>query len=99
MYRNVYKELNVLPVKKMYLKITSIYLKKTTSGRYFDIIGTKLCNKIVNTMYNKPTWNLLISLFKKTFCKVFGIFWWINNVIDNTEYNTVLIYFNQIKII
>jgi hypothetical protein len=70
----------MLPVKKIYLKITSIYikchkilepirkgvntryakkfliirLKKTTSGRCFEIIDTILCYKIPSHIINLP---------------------------------------------
>lgn len=85
--KNLYTELDVLPVNKIYLKITAIFLKsnllqtikhgvntryeknhifikktkKTTTNRYFEIIGTKLYNKIPSYTTNLP-----INVFKKS---------------------------------
>jgi len=85
--RNLYTELNVLPVRKLYFKITAIFLKshnllqpimhgintryaknnflikktkKTTTSRYFEVIGINLCNKIPSEIITLP-----VNLFKK----------------------------------
>jgi hypothetical protein len=78
----LYIELNVLPIKKIYLKITAIFIKnhnllqpithgantryaknhfyikkkikKTTTSRHFETIGTKLYNKIPSYITNLP---------------------------------------------